>query len=72
MKQELDMRHASFTTSFNYGDKARSPTPIIRLRQLPFTVLMDVTITAKKDLTLGSCQCNGSAGCPERSTELLQ
>src|SRR5215831_19592403 len=22
MKQELDMRHASFTTSFDYGDKA--------------------------------------------------
>jgi trehalose/maltose hydrolase-like predicted phosphorylase len=54
MKQELDMRHASFTTSFNYGDKATISYTYYSLRQLPFTVLMDVTITAKKDLTLGS------------------
>ncbi|MBV9987951.1 MAG: glycoside hydrolase family 65 protein [Chitinophagaceae bacterium] len=54
MKQELDMRHASFTTSFSYGDKATISYTYYSLRQLPFTVLMDVTVTAKKDLTLGS------------------
>jgi trehalose/maltose hydrolase-like predicted phosphorylase len=54
MKQVLDMKHASFTTSFDYGDKATISYTYYSLRQLPFTVLMDVTITAKKDITLGS------------------
>ena len=54
MKQELDMKHASFTTSFNYGDKATVSYTYYSLRHLPFTVLMDVTVTAKKDITLGS------------------
>jgi len=54
MKQSLDMKHASFTTSFDYGDKATVSYTYYSLRQLPFTVLMDVTVTAKKDLTLGS------------------
>ncbi len=54
MKQELDMKKASFTTSFDYTDKASVSYTYYSLRQLPFTVLMDVTITAKKDITLGS------------------
>ncbi len=54
LKQELDMQHASFTTSFNYGDKATVSYTYYSLRQLPFTVLMDVAVTAKKDITLGS------------------
>ena len=54
MKQQLDMRHANFTTSFNYGDKADVSYTYYSLRQLPFTVLMDVTITAKKDITITS------------------
>ncbi len=54
MKQQLDMQHASFTTSFDYGDKATVSYTYYSLRQLPFTVLMDVTVTAKKDITLGS------------------
>jgi trehalose/maltose hydrolase-like predicted phosphorylase len=54
MKQELDMQHASFTTSFDYGDKATISYTYYSLRHLPFTVLMDVTVTAKKDITLGS------------------
>ena len=54
MKQELDMKHANFTTSFDYSDKASITYTYYSLRQLPFTVLMDVTITAKKDITLGS------------------
>src|SRR5450432_1067698 len=48
MKQELDMKHASFTTSFVYGDKAIISYTYYSLRHLPFTVLMDVTVTAKK------------------------
>ena len=54
MKQQLDMHHANFTTSFNYGDKATVSYTYYSLRQLPFTVLMDVTITAKKDITITS------------------
>src|ERR1700712_2609908 len=45
MVQELDMRGASFTTSFDYGDKASVSYTYYSLRHLPFTVLMDVTIT---------------------------
>src|SRR3982751_5546933 len=52
MKQELDMRHAGFTTSFDVGDKAEVSYTYYSLRQLPFTVLMDVTITAKKDISI--------------------
>ena len=54
MKQELDMKHANFTTSFDYSDKASITYTYYSLRQLPFTVLMDVTITAKKDISLGT------------------
>jgi len=48
MQQELDMNHASFTTSFSYSDKAIVSYTYYSLRQLPFTVLMDISITAKK------------------------
>ncbi len=53
-KQELDMQHAAFTSSFDYLDKATVSYTYYSLRQLPFTVLMDVTITAKKDIDLGA------------------
>src|ERR1700688_1110619 len=52
MKQELDMHHASFTTSFDYGDKATISYTYFSLRQLPFTVLMDIYVTAKKDIRI--------------------
>jgi len=51
-QQSLDMQHAGFTTSFDYGDKASAKTTYYALRHLPFTVLMDVEITAKKDITI--------------------
>jgi trehalose/maltose hydrolase-like predicted phosphorylase len=53
MQQELDMHHASFTTSFSYADKATVSYTYYSLRQLPFTVLMDITITARKDINIG-------------------
>lgn len=52
MKQSLDMRSASFTTVFDYADKATISYTYYSLRHLPFTVLMDVTIKAKKDINL--------------------
>jgi protein-glucosylgalactosylhydroxylysine glucosidase len=54
MQQQLDMRHASFTTSFNYKDVATISYTYYALRQLPYSVLMDITVTAKKDFNLGS------------------
>jgi len=51
-QQSLDMQHAGFTTSFDYADKASARTTYYALRHLPFTVLMDVEITAKKDITI--------------------
>ncbi len=72
MKQELDMRHASFTTSFDYSDKATITYTYYSLRHLPYTVLMDVMIYGKKRHSYWRCQCDGSSGCIKRGTELLQ
>src|ERR1700743_2638095 len=49
-KQELDMQHAAFTTTFAYGDEASVKYTYYSLRNLPFTVLMDISITAKKPI----------------------
>ncbi|MFI5156702.1 MAG: glycoside hydrolase family 65 protein [Chitinophagales bacterium] len=51
-RQELDMHHASFTTNFEYGDKASVSYTYYALRHLPFTVLMDITIKAKKNIEI--------------------
>ncbi|TSD66078.1 glycoside hydrolase family 65 protein [Inquilinus sp. KBS0705] len=51
-KQELDMQHAAFTTTFDYGDKATIKYTYYSLRQLPYTVLMDVAVTAKKSINI--------------------
>jgi len=50
--QSLDMEKASFTTQFAYGDKAVISYTYYALRQLPFTVLMDITVQAKKDIEI--------------------
>jgi protein-glucosylgalactosylhydroxylysine glucosidase len=52
--QELDMRHAGFTTTFDYEDKAAVSYTYYSLRHLPYTVLMDISITAKKDISITS------------------
>lgn len=52
MQQQLDMRHAAFTTQLVYGKKANINYTYYALRHLPYTVLMDVTITANEDLKL--------------------
>jgi trehalose/maltose hydrolase-like predicted phosphorylase len=54
MKQELDMQHASFTTSFDYKDLATVSYTYYALRNLPYSVLMDISITAKKNIAIGS------------------
>lgn len=54
LSQQLDMRHASFTTTFQHTDKATVTYTYYALRQLPYTVLMDVAITAKKEIDITS------------------
>ena len=51
-KQQLDMQHAAFTTSFDYGDKASVQYTYYALRHLPYTVLSNISITAKKDINI--------------------
>ena len=53
-KQELNMHTAAFTSSFDYQDQATIKYTYYSLRQLPFCVLMEVTVTAKKDLTMNA------------------
>jgi protein-glucosylgalactosylhydroxylysine glucosidase len=52
MKQTLNMQQASFTTSFSVGDKAVITYTYYALRQLPYTVLMDISVMAKKDIEI--------------------
>jgi trehalose/maltose hydrolase-like predicted phosphorylase len=52
LSQQLDMHHAAFTTSFDYGDKASVSYTYYSLRQLPFTVLMEISITAKTNIKI--------------------
>ena len=52
--QELDMKKSRFTATFSYGDKAEVSYSYYALRQLPFTVLMDVSIKAKKEIRMGA------------------
>ena len=51
-RQELDMKTAAFTSAFDFQDQAHIKYTYYSLRQLPFCVLMEVKITAKKELTL--------------------
>ncbi len=52
MRQVLDMKHANLSTTFDYGDKATISYTYYALRNLPYNVLVDVTITAKKDIEI--------------------
>src|SRR5580658_8005181 len=50
--QILDMKNACLTTTFDYQDKATVSYTWYSLRQLPYTALVDVTITARKDIEI--------------------
>lgn len=52
MRQELDMRHGSFTTTFEFRDKATVSCTYYALRHLPYCVLADVSVVAKKDIEI--------------------
>ncbi|MFM2359030.1 MAG: hypothetical protein RLY16_1023 [Bacteroidota bacterium] len=53
MQQTLDMQLATFTTKFDYKDIATIEYSYYALRQLPYSVLMDVTVTAKRNVLMG-------------------
>ncbi len=52
MTQSLDMKHANFSASFDMQGKANVSYSYYSLRHLPFTVLMDITIKATRDITI--------------------
>jgi trehalose/maltose hydrolase-like predicted phosphorylase len=52
LKQSLNMRGAAFTTTFDFEDKASVSCTYYSLRHLPFTVLMDVELVAKKNINI--------------------
>ena len=51
-KQVLDMKKASIKTSFDVADKVTVTHTIMALRHLPYTALVMVEISAKKDVTV--------------------
>ncbi|MGI4739189.1 MAG: glycoside hydrolase family 65 protein [Janthinobacterium lividum] len=51
-RQELDMQRAALKTTFDYQDKATISYTYYALRHLPYTVLLDVSIVAHKDVAL--------------------
>lgn len=51
-RQELDMRRARLTTRFDYGGKLSVEYAYLALRHLPYTALVDVKITAKKEVDI--------------------
>ena len=51
-QQTLNMKEASFTTSFVFKDKARVSYTIYALRNVPYSGYIDVKIDAKKDIAI--------------------
>lgn len=51
-KQTLDMKKAMHTSSFIFKDEAKVEYSYLALRQLPFTGMLDVTITPLKDISI--------------------
>jgi len=52
LQQVLDMRHANLTTSFDYRNKASVSYTWYALRNLPYTALVDVSVTARQDIEI--------------------
>lgn len=50
--QELNMHSAAFTSKFDFKDQASVSYTYYSLRHLPYCVLMEVIVTAKKDITI--------------------
>lgn len=51
-KQSLDMQNAIFTTTFDMGSAVSVSQEVLALRHLPHSALINVEITAKKDVEI--------------------
>ena len=51
-EQELDMKEAVLKSSFTFKDIAKVTYSYLALRQLPFSVMLDVTVEPLKDATI--------------------
>ena len=65
-EQSLDMKGASFTTSFNFQDKAEVSYSIYALRNIQYGGYIDVKITPLKDITI---KATGIIETPEEFSE---
>jgi len=54
LQQQLNTKNGAFTASFSHTDKATISYTYYALRHLPYSVLMDVTVTAKKACTINA------------------
>jgi trehalose/maltose hydrolase-like predicted phosphorylase len=54
LNQSLDMRNGSFTTTFKHGNKAKISYTYYALRNMPFTVLMNISIEALSDIEISA------------------
>lgn len=53
-EQELDMRNAVLKSSFIFKDEAKVTYSYLALRNLPFSVMLDVTIEPLKDVSIAA------------------
>ncbi|MNS51503.1 Kojibiose phosphorylase [compost metagenome] len=53
-QQQLDMKHGRFSASFELEDKAKVSYTYYALRHLPYSVMVDVAITALKDIEINA------------------
>ncbi|HMS70790.1 MAG TPA: glycoside hydrolase family 65 protein, partial [Saprospiraceae bacterium] len=54
LNQSLDMRNGSFTTTSKHGNKAKISYTYYALRNMPFTVLMNISIEALSDIEISA------------------
>ncbi|HVB04433.1 MAG TPA: hypothetical protein VNE41_12025 [Chitinophagaceae bacterium] len=52
LRQQLDMKTAVFTETFDFQDKIRVSCSYLALRELPYTGMVDITILALKKVTV--------------------
>lgn len=67
-KQTLRMKTASFTTEFDFKDKAHITYTIYALRNVPYSGYVDVTVNAKKNIDI---KVTGTIDTPEEYQDPL-
>lgn len=65
-RQTLNMKEASFTTQFDFKDKATVSYTMYALRNVQYSGYLDITITPKKDITV---RATASINTPEEFLE---